>query len=99
MAQVDDAHWQRNRLPGGVRRITLAVPALEREPQCLAHIGAELDALQQHVADLAARRKVVRRPLARVLLNELHDLLALLLRTTSSRKPDHALNHLGGVGA
>jgi hypothetical protein len=59
-----------------MRRIALAVPPLERETQRLAHVGTELDALEQHVADFAARRKVVRRPLARVLLNELHDLLA-----------------------
>ena len=87
VTQVHDAHRQRNRFAGRMRRISLAVPALEREAQRLAHVGTELDALQQHVADFAARREVVRRPLARVLLNELHDLLALLLRATGRREP------------
>src|SRR3954453_10320926 len=92
-----DAHRKRNRLASRVRRIALAVPALEGEAQRLAHVGAELDALEQHVANFAAGREVVRRPLARVLLNELHDLLAFFLYTTGRREPDHVLNDLGRI--
>ena len=97
VAQMHDAHRQRDRVAGGMRRISLAVPALEREAQRLAHVGTEVDALEKHVGHFAARREVVRRPLARVLLNELHDLLALLLRTTGRRERDHVLNHLGRI--
>ena len=39
----------------------------------------------------------MRRPLARVLLNEQHDLLALLLGTTGRREGRHVLNDLGGI--
>ena len=53
VAEVDDAHGERNRLTLGMGREALAVPALEREGERLADSGGEVEPLDEHVADLA----------------------------------------------
>ena len=77
--------------------IAVAVPALEREAQRLANVGAEVEPLHEHVGDLAPGREVVDRPLAGRLLDHPDDLVALLRAAAGRREGDHVAHHLRGV--
>ncbi len=53
MAEVHDAHRNRDGLPLHVVGVPVAVPTLKREPQRLAHAGVEVEPLHEHVGHLA----------------------------------------------
>ena len=80
-----------------MRGIAGSAPPLERETQRVAHVRTELEALHEHVGHFAAGREIVSRPLARVLLDELHDLVALLRRAAGGGEGNHVADHLRGI--
>ena len=92
VAQVHHAHREWDRLPLRVIGIAVSVPALEREAQRFTHVGTEVEPLHEHVGDLAPRREVVDRPLARRLLDHLDDLVSLL-RAATGRREGHDVSH------
>ena len=53
VTDVDDAHGQRDRVAARVSGVAVAVPPLEREAQRLAHGGAEVEPLDEHVGHFA----------------------------------------------
>src|SRR3954452_14853772 len=97
VAEVHDAHRERDRRPLGMVRIAVSVPALEREAECIANAGAEVEPLHEHVGDLAPGREVVDRPLARGLLDHPDDLLALVRGAAGRRERHHVPHDLGGI--
>ena len=98
VAEVDDAHGERNRLALRMGGEALAVPALERERERLADGGREAEPLDEHVPDLAPRGEVVDGPLVRGLLEHLDDLVALLVGATRGGVGEDVAHHLGRVG-
>ena len=79
-------------------REALAVPALERVGQRLAHAGAEVEPLHEHVGHLAPGGEVVHRPLVGGLLEHPDDLVALLLGAPGRREGHHVAHDLGRIG-
>ena len=59
--------------------------------------GPEVQALDEHVGDLAAGREVVDRPLVGRLLDHPDDLVPLLRAASGGRERDDVAHHLGGV--
>ena len=97
VAEVHDAHRERDRLPLRMGRIAVAVPALEREAQRVANAGAEVEPLHEHVGDLAPGGEVVDRPLAGGLLDHADDLVALVRAVPGRREGHHVPHDLGGI--
>ena len=97
MAEVHDAHRERDRLPLCVGRISVSVPPLEREAQRLANVGADVQALHEHVSHLAPGGEVVDRPLAGGLLDHADDLLSLVRAAPGRREGHDIAHHLGGI--
>ena len=97
VAEVHDAHRERDRLPLRVGGIAVSVPALEREAQRLTNVGAEVEPLHEHVGDLAPGREVVDRPLAGRLLDHLDDLVSLFRAAAGRREGHDVPHHLRGI--
>ena len=85
VAQVNHAHGERDRFTARMSRKAVAVPALEREAQRFANVGADVEPLHEHVGYFAARLEVVYRPLVSRLLEHPDDLVALLVRVPGRR--------------
>ena len=97
VAEVHDAHRERDRLALRMGGIAVAVPALEREAQRFANVGAEVEPLHEHVGHLAPGREVVDRPLAGRLLDHLDDLVSLLRAAAGRREGHDVAHHLRGI--
>ena len=97
MADVHDAHRERDRLAARVGGIAVAVPALERKAQCLADVGTEVEPLHEHVGHLAPGGEVVDRPLAGRLLDQLDDPVLLFGAVPGRCERHHVAHDLGGI--
>ncbi len=97
MAEVHDAHGERNLVTLRTRRKAVPVPSLEREAQCVAHVVGHVQSPGQHVGDFASRREVVNGPVVRSGLDRRHDLLAFLWRVTGRRVGEDVAHDLSRV--
>jgi hypothetical protein len=97
VAEVYDAHCQRDLFATDAFGEPVPVPSLECEAQSVSNSGGEIEPLHQHVANLATRSEVVHRPLVGALLDRPHDLLTLLGGASGGREPQHVAHDLGWV--
>src|SRR5690242_4854630 len=97
MTDVDDAHRERDRLSFHVIGVPVPVPALERAPERLTDMRAEVEPLDEHVGDLAARGEVEEGPLPDRLLNLPDDLIPLLRVPAGGREGDDVAHDLRGI--
>ena len=97
VAHMDDPHGERDRMPLHVIGVAVPVPALERAPERVTDVRAEVQPLDERVGDLAAGREVVERPLTDRLLDHPHDLVVFLRAPAGGREGDDVAHHLGRI--